>query len=126
MNKIENTSSRLTLLMNERGLKQVDVMKLVKPICAKYNVNFAKSTLSQYITGKYEPDSEKIIILSEAFNVQPSWLLGYDVERDNVSIEKVSEDEFVNELKELINKNIPDEKKKMIKKMIITLLDEEK
>lgn len=77
--KKENTSMRLKKIMNERGLKQVDILNLAKPYCKKYNTPLNKNDLSQYISGKIEPGQKKIMILAETLNVSPSWLMGLDV-----------------------------------------------
>ena len=45
------TSQRLQQIMEERGYKQVDVLRLAKPFCEKYNVKLTKSALNQYISG---------------------------------------------------------------------------
>lgn len=77
--KIENTSVRLKELMEDRNLKQVDILEKCKPFCKKYNVKISKSDLSQYVSGKVEPGSKKLTILGLALNVNEAWLMGYDV-----------------------------------------------
>ena len=37
MNKTESVAARLKYIMNQRGLKQVDVLNLARPYCEKYN-----------------------------------------------------------------------------------------
>ncbi len=49
------TADRLKQIMNERGLKQVDILEACKPYCEKYGVKLAKNDLSQYISGKVQP-----------------------------------------------------------------------
>lgn len=41
--------------------------------------SISKATLSQYINGKYRPTQERVEILSNALDVSPAWLMGYDV-----------------------------------------------
>lgn len=77
--KISNTSERLKQLMQERGLRQIDILKLTERHCKTYGVKMNKSDLSQYCSGKVEPNQDKLFILSEALNVNISWLMGYDV-----------------------------------------------
>lgn len=74
-----STSNRLKQIMNERSLKQVDILNLALPICAKYNVKMNKSDISQYVSGKVEPSQEKLVVLGMALNVTESWLMGFDV-----------------------------------------------
>ena len=75
----ENTSDRLKQLMNERKLKQVDILNLTLPYCKKYNIKMNKSDISQYVSGKVEPSQEKLVVLGMALNVSEAWLMGFDV-----------------------------------------------
>jgi transcriptional regulator with XRE-family HTH domain len=79
--KISSTSARLKEIMNEKGLKQVDILIKAKPFCEKYGVRLGKNDLSQYINGKFEPGQEKLTILGLALDVNEAWLMGYDVEK---------------------------------------------
>ena len=81
----ENTAMRLKTIMEERNLRQVDVLNLCKPFCEKYKIKMNKSDISQYCSGKNEPMQDKVYILSKALNVSEAWLMGYDVphERKN-------------------------------------------
>lgn len=69
---------RLRLLMAERGLRQVDILRLTRPLCAASGVRLEKNDLSQYVAGKVQPSREKLRILSRALDVSEAWLLGYD------------------------------------------------
>lgn len=73
------TADRLKQIMNERGLKQVDILEACKPYCEKYGVKLAKNDLSQYISGKVQPGQDKLSILGLALNVNEVWLMGYNV-----------------------------------------------
>lgn len=75
----ESTSDRLKQLMNERKLKQVDILNLSLPYCKKYNIKMNKSDISQYVSGKVEPSQEKLVVLGMALNVSEAWLMGFDV-----------------------------------------------
>lgn len=79
MNKKINTSTRLKEIMNKQNLKQVDILKKAKPYCQKYDVKLERNDLSQYVSGKTEPGQKKLMVLAEALNVSPSWLMGLDV-----------------------------------------------
>lgn len=65
--------------MNERGLKQVDILEACKPYCMKYGVKLNKNDLSQYVSGKVIPKQDKLSILAMALKVNEVWLMGYDV-----------------------------------------------
>lgn len=91
--KASNTQLRLMQIMDERNLKQVDIINLAEPYCKKYNVKLNKSDISQYLSGKTTPNQDKLVVLSMALNVSETWLMGYDVPRErashNISIEEV-------------------------------------
>lgn len=74
---------RLNYLMVERNLKQKDILNLTQELCEKYDVKFNKSDISQYVSGKTEPNQDKLFILSEALNVNVAWLMGFDVPMKN-------------------------------------------
>lgn len=86
--KSSSTSERLKQIMNERSLRQVDILEAAKPFCEKYGVKLAKNDLSQYVSGKVEPRQEKLTILGLALNVSETWLMGYDVRRERDETEK--------------------------------------
>ena len=45
--KKENTSIRLKQIMDNRNLKQVDILDMTKPYCVKYDVNMCPARLSR-------------------------------------------------------------------------------
>lgn len=75
MDKIA-TSTRLKEIMSDRGLKQVDVLRLAAPHCQELGVKINKSDLSGYVSGKFEPGNDKLLVLARALNVDPRWLMG--------------------------------------------------
>lgn len=75
----ETTSDRLKQIMKERRLKQVDILNLSLPYCKKYGVKMHKSDISQYVSGRFEPSQEKLVVLGMALNVSEAWLMGFDV-----------------------------------------------
>lgn len=84
--KEENTSIRLRKLMDTRGLRQVDILNLAIPYCEKYDVKMNKSDISQYCSGKTEPNQDKLFVLGAALNVNEAWLMGYDVPMERRSL----------------------------------------
>lgn len=82
----KTTSERLNEIMNIRGIKQIDVVKLSQPYCKEYNIKLGRNDLSQYISGKVEPSQNKLFVLSKALGVSILWLMGLDVpiETDDV------------------------------------------
>ncbi len=77
--KKENTAIRLKRIMSDRNLRQVDILNLTEPYCKKYDVKMNKSDISQYCSGKTEPNQDKLFILGIALNVSEAWLMGFDV-----------------------------------------------
>ena len=74
-----NTSERLKYLMEERGLKQIDILNKCIPICDKFGVKMGRNDISQYVSGKVKPKQDKLSILAIALGVNEAWLMGYDV-----------------------------------------------
>ena len=77
--KKESTATRLKKIMETKDLRQVDVLKLTAPYCEQYGIKMNKSDISQYCSGKNEPNQEKLFVLGKALNVSESWLMGFDV-----------------------------------------------
>jgi transcriptional regulator with XRE-family HTH domain len=77
--RISNTAERLRDIMGKRGLKQVDILNMCKPLCEQFGEKINKSHLSQWLNGINEPSQNKLTILSLALGVSEPWLIGYDV-----------------------------------------------
>lgn len=77
--KISSTSERLLQIMNNRHLKQVDILRLAAPFCEENDIKLNRNDLSQYVSGKVEPRQSKLYILGQALKVNEAWLMGYDV-----------------------------------------------
>ena len=110
-------SDRIKEAMRLRDLKQVDLIEKTK-------IN--KATLSQYISGKYEPKQNNIYLLAKTLNVNEAWLMGFDVplERETKTKETTSQlnkkekfeyDKFMEEAIYFFNdENVSDEDKKKL------------
>ena len=66
----ETCATRIKKALSIRNMTQTE-------LCAKTKIS--KSSLSEYLNGKYVPRQDKIFILAQALNVDPVWLWGYDV-----------------------------------------------
>lgn len=77
--KKHNTADRLHQIMNERNLRQIDILNMTLPYCQKYGIKMNKSDISQYVSGKVEPNQDKLAVLGMALNLNEAWLMGYDV-----------------------------------------------
>lgn len=79
----ESCASRLKKALSMRNMTQAE-------LCEKTKI--PKSALSEYIKGLYEPKQDRVILLSEALNVDPVWLMGFDVPMEENK--KISPDEL--------------------------------
>lgn len=71
MTKIIDTfANRLNYAITIRNIKPVEISR---------KTGISKSNLSHYMSGRYEPKQDGIKLLSDALNVDPVWLMGYDV-----------------------------------------------
>lgn len=59
--------------MKDNGITQAELSRVS---------GISKSTLSEWLNGKYEPKQNNIYILSRALNVNPTWLMGLDVQKE--------------------------------------------
>ena len=78
--RISNTSERLKEAMTLAKMKQTDLAKAT---------GLSKGGISNYVIGRYEPKSDIINILAKALNVDPVWLMGFDVpmeRKDNAAL----------------------------------------
>jgi len=87
----ENTAIRLKKIMTDRNLRQTDILNLAIPFCNMYNVKMNKSDISQYCSGKTEPNQKKLFVLGKALNVSEAWLMGFDVPMERVQTSDANE-----------------------------------
>jgi transcriptional regulator with XRE-family HTH domain len=113
----KTTAERLQEIMAMRGLKQVDILKMCEPYAKRMGIKFQKSALSQYISGKYEPNQYKLTILSLALNVSETWLMGFDVPMEK---KKITTDDLTDGEKALIDlfRCLPIDKQQIAVEMI--------
>lgn len=61
-------------------LKNVMSKKEISPAELSRRSGITPSSISDYLTGKYEPKQDKIDLIARALNISPAWLMGYDSE----------------------------------------------
>ena len=113
MNKerVSSFDARLSEALQVRRMKQSELCQLAK---------IPKSSLSQYLSGDYEPKQDRIYLIAKVLRVSEAWLMGYDVpmERDK----KVPTDESdLNDGEKLLLdlfRQIPAEKQELVLQMI--------
>lgn len=67
---IDKCATRIAKALSIRGMRQSE-------LCEKTKI--PKSAISQYISGAFEPKQDRVFLISRALNVDPVWLMGYDV-----------------------------------------------
>lgn len=66
---MEDIKDRLKKALEYRNMKPIELSEKTK---------IPKSAISQYMSGYAKPKQDRIDIISEALNISPAWLLGYD------------------------------------------------
>lgn len=79
------TSVRLRQIIRERGLKQVDLVRMCEPYAREFGITMGKSSISQYVSGKSIPAQRQLTALGLALNLSEAWLMGYDVPRERAA-----------------------------------------
>lgn len=87
--RVATTAERLRAALDRLNMKQVELSRLT---------DIDKGTISNYLSGKYEPKSQGISKMAKALNVTEMWLWGYDVPMERNDIQKKND-----QLVELIN-----------------------
>lgn len=87
--KVSTTMARLQEAMNICGKKQIDLER---------ETGINRSTISRYLSGKYEPKADAIHKLAISLNCSETWLWGYDVPRAR-SVTQKRNDALSNALK---------------------------
>ena len=67
---VESCAIRIKKALSIRNMKQSE-------LCEKTKIS--KSVLSEYIKGVYEPKQDRVFIIAKALDVDPVWLMGFDV-----------------------------------------------
>ncbi len=67
---VDTFANRLNLAMRIRNVKATELSE---------KTGISKSSLSEYINGKYEAKQNGIYLLAKALNVSEAWLMGLDV-----------------------------------------------
>ena len=71
--KYPEIAKRFEYIMNLRNVKQVDLVN---------KTGISKASINQYVKGVHCPENDRAMLLAEALNVNPMWLMGFDVPMD--------------------------------------------
>ena len=77
--RAESCSKRIAQALSVRQMKQTE-------LCEKAGI--PKSSLSLYLSGAYEPKQDRLYLMAQALNVDPVWLMGFDVPMEKESPKK--------------------------------------
>lgn len=69
--KVSTTQKRLHEMMQVLNISQQDIAN---------RTGLNKSTISNYCNGNRTPNQRNTAIISDAFQISPAWIMGYDVE----------------------------------------------
>ena len=69
-NRVSNTPTRLKEALTKSNMRQAELSR---------RTGLDKGTISNYLSGRYEPKSDAINKMAIALNVSEMWLWGYDI-----------------------------------------------
>lgn len=81
--KVASTATRLREAMTAAGKKQADLMR---------ETGLDRSSISNYLSGRYEPKQIAIAKMAAALGVSEMWLWGYDVPMERTPEQKKNDD----------------------------------
>lgn len=83
---MEKISKRLNQALKVRNMRPIELSEKAK---------ISKGAISSYLSGKYLPKSKYVYKIAKVLNVNPVWLLGYDVEMEFGSIDILPTDKII-------------------------------
>ena len=107
----ESCAARLKNAMSIRNMTQAE-------LCQKTKI--PKSALSEYLKGLYEPKQDRVLMLAETLNVDPVWLMGFDVPMEPTN-KKISPHDSITEGEQVmldLFRQIPEDQQPMVLAMI--------
>ncbi len=105
--KIASCGDRIKLALRIRGFKNIELAN---------HLGVDKSLITKYINNAFSPKQDKIVLMADFLNVDPVWLMGYDVPMDRVVTEQIKDSD--NDLLVASIEKLTDEQKELIKSMI--------
>jgi len=91
---VDTFSNRLNKIMNIRN---------IKPIELSNKTGIAKSQISHWLAGTYKAKQDSLTILAEFFDVDETWLMGFDVPMKSER-KKLSQEEELELLKDVLTR----------------------
>ena len=113
--KISDFKNRFRTILDKKNISQSELSRITA---------ISQSTISDWYRGSSEPKQDKLDLIAKALNINPVWLLGYDVEME---IDDKNNDFNSPQLKILARnfEKLDDKNKNTILKMIEVMINEE-
>jgi DNA-binding Xre family transcriptional regulator len=80
---IANPASRIKGLLNEKGMRQVDLVEAT---------GIEKANISRYVNGRMKPAGANLIKLCKTLDCNEQYLLGYDVPQEPLSWNPITQE----------------------------------
>lgn len=81
------SSKRLRQILDEKGIKQIELVEMCKPYAWKTEdgktIEVNKYDVNQYLSGRYGPDTFKAAIIGQALGLNPLWIMGLPVPKQD-------------------------------------------
>ena len=92
---VASVAERIQYALSIRNMKQSDLVEKTK---------IPKGSISQYTTGYVEPKGDRVALMAKALDVNPVWLMGFDVPMDanDIKITSLRNVEVNEEIAELM------------------------
>ncbi len=114
--RISPFRDRLKTALEFRQMRPVD-------LCNKTEIS--QSTMSQYLSGYAEPKKQRLQLIADKLDVNPSWLMGLDEPMETTIIPPQLEDVYLSFAKRAQDEEIAPEDIEMAIRMIKKLRGEE-
>lgn len=115
----EPCSVRIKKALSVRGMTQSE-------LCERTSI--PKSAISEYIKGVYEPKQDRLFVIAQALDVDPVWLMGFDVPMEKGKAISPSEAQLTEGEATMLElfRLVPEDKQQLVLQMIRAALNTSK
>ena len=109
-------SERIRQALAVRSMKQSELCEITK---------IPKSAISEYISGAYKPQQDRVFLIAQALDVDPVWLMGFDVPMEPEKKSPPSELQLTEGAKILVDmfNQVPEDQQQLVLQMIRAALE---
>lgn len=79
---MEEFKNRLKEALEKREMRPVDLSE---------RTGISRSVISSYLAGRWKAKQDNLYLISKAMNIDPAWLMGYDISMDGTPTKKYKE-----------------------------------